>query len=380
MGLLDYFNVAPQTQAKIGGLLDQLQEWQSPDNPMRVGRENLRRRALEDELMGWKRQDRQAQIDEIERQRAKQAGIESAYRSAIETPAQQAFALPGQLGPTQARADAMATMSPRVNQQKLIQELMMFDPMKAAELATPKPRKLMTVKPDEMVLDEADPTKPLFTAPGKRPEIDPNKPFMLLDGKIVPNPDYQKYAQDLARAGASSVSVNTGQKGYENESRLRNDFRSEPIYGAYQEMKSAYQQIQAAINQGTPIGDVATATKIMKLLDPGSVVRESELGIAMAAAGKLDRLKNYFEMKLNGDSLTPTQRKEFGALATELMRAAEQSYNSKRADYARLGERYKLDTSVLGDESRLVPPQGGAYSDADKERRYQEWKKAKGLP
>jgi hypothetical protein len=87
----------------------------------------------------------------------------------------------------------------------------------------------------------------------------------------------------------------------------------------------------------------------MKLLDPGSVVRESELGIAMAAAGRMDRLSNYFSMWKSGEKLTPTQREDFKALANELYAAAAQSYNNKRKEYEGFGSSYgfkNLETAL----------------------------------
>lgn len=197
--------------------------------------------------------------------------------------------------------------------------------------------------------------------------------IMTPDGKggFVANQPLIDAKKQVARAGASSVSVNMGQKGYENESKLRNDFKSEPIYKDFADMKTAHAQIKTAIAQGTPIADTAAATKIMKLLDPGSVVRESELGIAMAAAGKLDRLQNYVQMQISGNKLTPQQRKDFGALADELMGAATQAYNSKRSEYAKFGERYGLDANVLGQEAPAVTPtkpkaDAGGLSEAER--------------
>jgi hypothetical protein len=159
---------------------------------------------------------------------------------------------------------------------------------------------------------------------------------------------FEQWDTGRKKAGATTVSIAGGQKGYENESKLRNDFKAEPIYKDYVEMATAYKQIKAGLNAKTPIGDVAAATKVMKLLDPGSVVRESELAIAMAAAGKLDRLQNYLQMKISGETLTPTQRSDFGALAQELFEAAGDAYNSKRKEYADMGRRYGLGDAALG--------------------------------
>ena len=168
----------------------------------------------------------------------------------------------------------------------------------------------------------------------------------------------------------TTVNVSEGQKGFENEMKLGSAFRGEPIYKAFDEMKASYGQVISALNQDTPIGDVAGATKIMKLLDPGSVVRESELGIAMAAAGRMDRLQNLFERWKTGKSLTPTQRDDFKALSAELYNAAAQAYNTKRNEYNRFGQAYgfkNLDTALGapatvergGATSVVRQPQGG---------------------
>jgi hypothetical protein len=124
--------------------------------------------------------------------------------------------------------------------------------------------------------------------------------------------------------------------------KLGGAFKNEPIYKDYNDMKSAYSQVVSSLSQGTPIGDVAGATKVMKLLDPGSVVRESELGIAMAASGRMDRLNNYFSNMMSGQKLTPTQRDDFKALSNELYLAAGQAYNQKRKEYEDFGNAYNF--------------------------------------
>jgi hypothetical protein len=153
-----------------------------------------------------------------------------------------------------------------------------------------------------------------------------------------------QYRQQIAPKTQVNVPVDMtgGQKGFENEMKLAGAFKNEPIYKDYSDMKSAFSQVVSSLSQGTPIGDVAGATKVMKLLDPGSVVRESELGIAMAASGRMDRLNNYFSNMMSGQKLTPTQREDFKALSNELYAAAGDAYNKKRKEYETFGEAYKF--------------------------------------
>lgn len=166
---------------------------------------------------------------------------------------------------------------------------------------------------------------------------------------------------------ATQVNVNPEQKGFENEMKLAGAFKQEPVYKDYQDVKSAFGQVVSSLSQGTPIGDVAGATKVMKLLDPGSVVRESELGIAMAASGRMDRLNNYFANMMSGRKLTPTQIDDFKTLSNELYAAAGQAYNQKRKEYEEFGNAYgfKNLTPALGAPAtipsmmRTTPRAGG---------------------
>jgi hypothetical protein len=157
--------------------------------------------------------------------------------------------------------------------------------------------------------------------------------------------DYQDVEANRKRP-VTNVSVNTGQHGFENALKLRSDFRNEPIYKGFEEVKAANLQIQQAAKMGTPAGDLAAATKIMKILDPGSVVRESELGMAMAASGLEDRARNYANMIITGQKLTPTQRKDFTDLGQKLYEVSADQFNTKRGEYAGIAQRNKLDVEA----------------------------------
>jgi len=174
-----------------------------------------------------------------------------------------------------------------------------------------------------------------------------------------------QYRQQIAPKTNVNVPVNMteGQKGFENEMKLAGAFKQEPIYKDYQDVKSAFGQVVSSLSQGTPIGDVAGATKVMKLLDPGSVVRESELGIAMAASGRMDRLNNYFNNMMTGQKLTPTQREDFKALSNELYAAAGDAYNKKRQEFQGFGQAYgfkNLDAALGAPASIPSIMRGGA--------------------
>lgn len=227
---------------------------------------------------------------------------------------------------------------------------------------TPQPQQPKRTKlaPGEAVFDD-DTGKQLFGLPKEQ-----SKPsdwqLYELSGAPGRGISFDQWDQARRRAGASNVSVpiNMGQKGFDNTLKLRGDFRGEPVYKAHQEMQSAYSQITQALKASSPAGDLAAATKIMKLLDPGSVVRESELGMAMAATGLMDRVTNYADNIIKGTKLTAAQRKDFESLAASLYGESVKQYNAKRQEYQGIAERNGLNVpDVLGAESQMPAANGG---------------------
>ena len=236
----------------------------------------------------------------------------------------------------QGYAQALAGVDPKAG----------FDMLQALK---PKESAPISVAPGATLLDPAT-NKVLFQNP-KEPSVPSAiQEYQFAKEQGYPG-TYQQWTMDNKKAGATSItnSINTGQKGFDNTLKLRADFRSEPIYKAHQEVQSAYSQIQQGLKMASPAGDLAGATKIMKLLDPGSVVRESELGMAMAATGAMDRLQNYATNIINGTKLSPTQRKDFQSLADRLYGESVKQYNSKRAEYQGIAQRNQLnEADILG--------------------------------
>jgi hypothetical protein len=124
------------------------------------------------------------------------------------------------------------------------------------------------------------------------------------------------------------------------EMDLRKEFNG--LTSTYREVSRARSNVSNSLRQNSAAGDLAAATAIMKMLDPGSVVRESELGMAMNATGALDRVGNYAQMLQNGQRLNPQQRAEFQALADSLFGTAEQSYKDTKEGYRALAGQYGL--------------------------------------
>lgn len=144
-------------------------------------------------------------------------------------------------------------------------------------------------------------------------------------------------------------------KDFSNALSLRKEFNSEPIYKGYQEVKNAWNQINTGLNAQSPAGDLAAATKFMKLLDPTSVVRESELVMAMQASGALDRLYNYAQMRVAGTKLTPQQREDFRRLSDQFYQTSLNQFNDKFSEYSDIAVRNNLNPMDIGKPEQFKP-------------------------
>lgn len=140
-----------------------------------------------------------------------------------------------------------------------------------------------------------------------------------------------------------------------SETDLRKEYSSLPAIKEFSTVQTAHKQVINALNNPSAANDLAAATKFMKLLDPGSVVRESELGMAMAATGAIDLMGNYLQRLQNGERLNPAQRADFKKAAELAYKAAEDTYNQISNQYVDLANRYKLNPNNIVLRSGRTP-------------------------
>ena len=145
----------------------------------------------------FQKQFRQMQMDDMVSKAQKQKG-EQEWRGGLPGVMKQAETSygAGMEGPT------MTPGNPKALDQYLLDPRSPFADDLLKQKIMPKERKLRTV--GGVVLDEST-MQPVYTTPEK---LNPNQPFMIVDGAIVPNKAYQDYETGKAKAGASSVTVN----------------------------------------------------------------------------------------------------------------------------------------------------------------------------
>jgi hypothetical protein len=96
----------------------------------------------------------------------------------------------------------------------------------------------------------------------------------------------------------------------------------------------AYNQIVASAENPSAAGDLALIFGYMKMLDPNSVVRETEFANAENAAGVPERIRAQYNKALTGTRLTESTRTDFIDRSTGL-------YNSALEQQMALEDRFK---------------------------------------
>jgi hypothetical protein len=144
--------------------------------------------------------------------------------------------------------------------------------------------------------------------------------------------------------------VNTGQRGFENTLKLGENWKNEPIYKAHQEVSQAFKQVNNALDRNDAAGDLTAAIKINKMFDPTGVVRETEAARIAASRGTLDTMLQLTAKITKGESLTPTQRKQYKSLVKDFYDISGEQYNETRAKYAEIGKVNELSgtDTILG--------------------------------
>jgi len=118
---------------------------------------------------------------------------------------------------------------------------------------------------------------------------------------------------------------------------LRTEFNN--ITKEMRDVGLAYGKIQASSTEPSAAGDIALLINYMKMLDPGSVVREGEFATAQNAGGVEARVRATYNNLLRGERLTEGQRADFLASAGRVLVPYRDEFEATKLRYSALAER-----------------------------------------
>lgn len=182
---------------------------------------------------------------------------------------------------------------------------------------------------------------------------------------------------DAMRATASlkDKGMTTGPGGetvnFDDETKLRNEFVT--ASKQFSDISQSYQRIQDSVTEPSAAGDLSLIYNYMKMLDPGSVVREGEFATAQNSAGVPERIRSQYNSVVNGERLSPNTRNDFFSRAGKLYKGQENLHKTREGEYTRIAKEYGVNPSrVIVNIRSGKPPatSGGSESGGRKVGRF----------
>jgi hypothetical protein len=142
---------------------------------------------------------------------------------------------------------------------------------------------------------------------------------------------------------------------------LRGDFEQAPAYKNFATVSPAYSTIKAALSDDSGAGDMSGLYSYIKLLDPGSAVREGEVATAQNTSNVPDAILTLYNRALSGQFLSPKQREDFRRNAANIYQNSRTLFKKHQDNYRGMSKRLFIDdANVVYDiedaEPAAAPP------------------------
>jgi len=162
------------------------------------------------------------------------------------------------------------------------------------------------------------------------------------------NEDANRKAIALGAGGLTTSQQNAAFK-------LSDDYRAESK--DFFAQKSAYNRILSSAQDPSAAGDLALIFNYMKVLDPGSTVREGEFATAQNSGSIGERITAQYNKVMSGERLAPEQRADFVDRATKLFTGAQQGQKQIDDTYRNRAAQYGVPVDlILSDTSANNAP------------------------
>ncbi len=175
------------------------------------------------------------------------------------------------------------------------------------------------------------------------------------------SPEMAEADMELKKARAEYLRRNPQQKeNFNQENNLRSQFLNQSK--DFSDTASSYQRMIDSSREPSAAGDLALIFNYMKMLDPGSTVREGEFANAAASGSYGARFQAAANKILSGERLDDSMRQDFMGRATDLYQGQLSRHKQREGEFQNLATQYG------GQPSRVTPnlatPIGG-YGQSD---------------
>jgi hypothetical protein len=129
------------------------------------------------------------------------------------------------------------------------------------------------------------------------------------------------------------------------EQKLRKEFTG--LSKEFRVVRDSFERIKASAKDPSAAGDLALIFNYMKVLDPGSTVREGEFATAQNAAGVPERIRAKYEQIISGERLSDPTRKDFLNRAGKLFDSQDSIHKKRENTFRGIAKESKLNPKTV---------------------------------
>jgi hypothetical protein len=160
------------------------------------------------------------------------------------------------------------------------------------------------------------------------------------------NQTVKEFNQKLKGGGLDPKDV------FDTTQKLRKEFTG--LSGEFIKQRDAFGRVAASAENPSAAGDLALIFNYMKILDPASVVRESEFAQAARTGAYGERIQAQVNKVLEGQRLSDGMRKDFVDRANKLFSKAQNQQDKRVRQYTKLAEKSGLSPEDVALDLNLV--------------------------
>jgi hypothetical protein len=153
----------------------------------------------------------------------------------------------------------------------------------------------------------------------------------------------QEFGENSPQANAITEAINAKEvkepPSLSDVAGIRKEFTN--LSGNFIGIKDAYKKVESSGDNAA--GDLALIFSFMKILDPGSVVREQEFANAQNSAGVPEQIRNQYNRVLSGERLSPEQRVRFRGEAQNIFNAQKETQKANEQIFRSIAERQGMN-------------------------------------
>lgn len=192
------------------------------------------------------------------------------------------------------------------------------------------------------------PLQPLIGAPQAQ-----EKPYEEREEQggvaIYENGQFKRWKMTPPRERAPNpmMEVTKEQQRFAREQSLADDFRMEQGVKDASGVAGAVATIRGALSNPTPQGDLAAIYALVKLYDPGSVVREGEISLTQSAASLPEQVRRLYQGWSTGKKLTPQMRADIASVANSVVAERQTQVDPILARYGQRARQWGADSAAV---------------------------------